>query len=257
MISEFSCEDVPNTYSGYVLVHDSARSIHLRLTGVPDEAVPKLSLFAELDLVGMISGEGICRGKGKLTKYSIIDDCLEMSVSWDHAAFHNDQVTTPCNSISIIVLQAQKPGSSGAASAKASVCDESRTAKRQGTEHHATEKHCSKARTITIYLLKGRFIGTVSQGARSHRARGRSGGRPWQGEDGGGCLADHDHRVAQAKNDHQYSSSAWRRFRPKGARSAWSGQEQACSRTEPRCAGDRHYHRRDRHRKLFNIGGAG
>lgn len=59
MITEFTGDDQPNAYSGFILVHDSEKSIHLRLTDVPDEAVPELCLFAELDLVGIITGEGI------------------------------------------------------------------------------------------------------------------------------------------------------------------------------------------------------
>lgn len=51
-------DDETNVFRGYVVVHDSAKTIHVHLKNVPDDAAPQLLMFAELDLTGPIKGEG-------------------------------------------------------------------------------------------------------------------------------------------------------------------------------------------------------
>ena len=58
LISEATFDDETNTYNCFVIVHDSARTIQLELCSVPDEAVPRLTMFTELVLIGIISGDG-------------------------------------------------------------------------------------------------------------------------------------------------------------------------------------------------------
>ncbi|KAH7701637.1 hypothetical protein AAVH_31226 [Aphelenchoides avenae] len=87
VFSEFMVDENTNVYSGYAVVHDSAKTIHVHLENVPDEEAPRLSTFVQLDLTGLIKGD---------------DESLEMFVDWKHAAFYDnteqlvgDAFTTP------------------------------------------------------------------------------------------------------------------------------------------------------------------
>lgn len=58
VFSEFMVDENTNVYSGYAVVHDSAKTIHVHLENVPDEEAPRLSTFVQLDLTGLIKGDG-------------------------------------------------------------------------------------------------------------------------------------------------------------------------------------------------------
>ncbi|KAH7705349.1 hypothetical protein AAVH_27450 [Aphelenchoides avenae] len=79
IISEMTFDDETNTYNCYAIIHDSARSIQLELCNVPEKAVPRLTVFTELILVGIISGD---------------DDTLKTCVTWEHTAFVEEQDTS-------------------------------------------------------------------------------------------------------------------------------------------------------------------